>query len=264
MTYNPFPMTSNLTEIQVKSSLDGSLEPVLFAPHENKQAPLLVGLHTWSADRFNQQKWTHYSEQQGWHLLLPEFRGPNLVTNPRASQACASELAQQDILDAVAHVRGELEHTGPVFLLGGSGGGHMSLMMAAKAPELWTAVSSWCPITDLRKWRLQNPNYRPHIEACCGGVPEDSEEVAQQYSARSPIDQLEGLSKAHVFIHHGKTDASVPFSHTMELYNALIAQYPDAEVYSEIFPGTHECHSDRAVKWFADLLEKQQATELTG
>ena len=104
MAHNLIPMQ----ELQIKSSLDGSLEPVLFQAQENKQAPLLVGLHTWSADRFNQQRYWNFCEQYGWHLVLPEFRGPNLTTNPRAKEACASELAQQDILDAVDHVRGLL------------------------------------------------------------------------------------------------------------------------------------------------------------
>ena len=42
-------------EILVKSSLDGTMQPSLFYKSASKEKrPLLVGLHTWSFDRFNQ------------------------------------------------------------------------------------------------------------------------------------------------------------------------------------------------------------------
>jgi len=253
-----------MQELQITSSLDGSQEPVLFA--EGKAgAPLLVMLHSWSADRFNHEKHEALAKQRGWHLLLPEFRGPNLVGNPRRSEACADELAQQDVLDAVTFVRANYDVGEYIFLLGGSGGGHMSLMMAAAAPQLWTAVSSWCPITDLEKWRLQNPNYRPHIEACCGGVPEDSAEVAEQYTKRSPMSHVAQIAQATVFIHHGKEDPSVPSSHTFELYRNIFLNYPDAKVYSEIFPGGHDFHPERAAQWFETFLSADSRySKITG
>jgi dipeptidyl aminopeptidase/acylaminoacyl peptidase len=249
-----------MQELTIPSSIDGRAEPSLFAPSPTSgDAPLLVGLHTWSADRFNQKKLLPLCQQRGWHLLLPEFRGPNLTTNPRAKEACASNLAQQDILDAVDYVHNHYQISKQVFLLGGSGGGHMSLMMAARAPKLWTAVSAWCPITDLSKWRLQNPNYRAHIEACCGGVPEDGPEVAQQYAQRSPITHIDQIAKAHVYIQHGKNDPSVPCTHTLELYQKLFYAHPDAKVYCDIFPGKHDFHPERAMQWVQSLIDHEPA-----
>lgn len=62
----------------------------------------MVGLHTWSYNRFNQlSAMLPLCRERGWALLLPEFRGPNLKNNPRVRQACASEVARRDILDAV-------------------------------------------------------------------------------------------------------------------------------------------------------------------
>ncbi len=254
-----------MQELSIPSSIDGHAEPSLFAPAPDAaEAPLLVALHTWSADRFNQQKLLSMSEARGWHLLLPEFRGPNLTSNPRARQACASDLAQQDILDAVQYVRDHYSVSSQIFLVGGSGGGHMSLMMAARAPELWTAVSAWCPITDLSKWRLQNPGYRAHIECCCGGVPEDGPEVAKEYNQRSPIAHIDRLAQAHVYIHHGKDDPSVPCTHTLELYQKLFYAHPQAKVYCDIFPGKHDFHPDQAFAWFQGLLDnKPTGTAIT-
>ena len=44
------------TEINVVSSIDNSTEPSLFFEADTTKGarPLLVGLHTWSFDRFNQ------------------------------------------------------------------------------------------------------------------------------------------------------------------------------------------------------------------
>ncbi len=240
-----------MEEIKVVSTLDGSVEPSLFdLPEGRKKVPLLVGLHTWSADRFNQiQRMLPHTERLGWALLLPEFRGANLVDNPRAREACGSKLAKQDIVDAVEHVLAHYDilDREQIYLLGGSGGGHMALMMAAYKPELWRQVSSWCPITDLSAWHDENPNYTPHIVACCGGRPE---ETPQDYLERSPITHIENLAQAYVRIHHGKWDPSVPFTHSLKLYNQLFVECPDAKVYLSIFDGGHEIHVENAIQDF--------------
>ena len=107
--------------LTVRSSLDGSQEPSLFyRPRERIRPPLLVGLHTWSCDLYNQvDAMLPMCRERGWALLLPEFRGPNLASNPRARQACASALAKQDIIDVVDATLGEYAlDADRVFLLG--------------------------------------------------------------------------------------------------------------------------------------------------
>ena len=252
-----------MQEIEVVSTLDGSVEPSLFSlPETDGKIPLVVGLHTWSADRFNQvDRMLPHTEKLGWALLLPEFRGANLVSNPRAREACGSRLAKQDIIDAVEHVcaRFDALDREQIYLVGGSGGGHMALMMAAYRPKLWRQVSSWCPITDLSAWHGENQHYTPHIVACCGGAPEDA---AEDYQARSPITHLEDLANAYVRIHHGKWDPSVPFTHSLKLYNELYARFPDANVYLSIFDGGHDFYLERAFQDFQRTCEAG-AKELT-
>lgn len=58
-----------------------------------------------------------------------------------------------------------------IFLLGGSGGGHMALLLAAKAPVRWKGGSAWAPITDLAAWHHDKPVYVANLAACCGGNP---------------------------------------------------------------------------------------------
>ena len=95
-----------LREILIRSSLDDTMQPSLYGGSGSKEKrPLLVGLHTWSYDRFNQaENYLPLCEEYGWALLLPEFRGPNLASNPHRHDACGSLKARRDILDAVDHV----------------------------------------------------------------------------------------------------------------------------------------------------------------
>ena len=86
------------TEILVRSTVDGTMQPSLFYQSSNPGRPLLVGLHTWSYDRFNQiENMLPYAEKYDFNLLLPEFRGPNLVSNRQKTFACASIEAKTDI-----------------------------------------------------------------------------------------------------------------------------------------------------------------------
>ncbi len=243
---------TELEEIFVRSSIDGSEEPSLFwhCP-EDRKLPLLVGLHTWSAERHNQIDSLYpLAKKHKWHLLLPEFRGPNLNNNPRANQACASRLAMQDVIDAVEKVCtiAKVEKNS-IFLIGGSGGGHMALMLAGYRPELWCSVASFCAITDLILWHRENPNYSAHIEACCGGPP--CEATMDGYIKRSPISYAENISRCkEVYLYHGKSDKSVPFTHSLKLFVEIYRVNPDARVFLEIFDGGHDMILEKAENQF--------------
>lgn len=255
-------------EISVPSSLDGSLEPSLLWLPPGEVKALVVGLHTWSADRFNQRAgMLPYCKERGWALLLPEFRGPNLDTNPRAQEAGGSDVARRDIIDATRyilkhHLSQHQEKPLPLFLLGGSGGAHMSLMVAAREDFQWTAISSWCPITSLVDWHRENPNYAPHIAAICGGTPAEPH-TAGQYQSRSPLCFAEALSKCTLQLAHGRHDASVPYTHGWKMAQA-IEQFAPERFYFYLFDGTHELRAKDAFSFFDALFEQQTKTELTG
>ena len=242
-------MEDKLTEIKVTSTIDGSEEPSLLFRSRGGQAPLIVSLHSWSAGRHNGiEAVMQLAEESGSNAVFPEFRGPNLASNPRAADACASGLAIQDIVDAAEELiqRGTADPS-EIFLIGGSGGAHMSLMTAAHRPELWKAVIASCPITDLAAWHGQNKSYAPHIEACCGGPPDSPGKIAE-YKKRSPICHAGGIAGARVYILHGKNDPSVPFTHSLNLFNKICADHPGAEVYLEIFRGGHEQKQGRTAE----------------
>jgi len=218
--------------IKIKSSLDGVEQEAMFyvPPTEEKNSgktiPLVVALHTWSGD-FSQISGIEYYKRcknRGWILIYPDFRGPN--KNP---DACGSPKAVQDVLDAVDYaIDNSNVDRSRIYLIGASGGGYMSLLMAGKSPDIWAAVSAWVPITDLTAWYYEckdkNLKYADDIAASCGGIPESSGEVALQYKNRSPIGFLSNAAGIPIDINAGIHDGhtgSVPISHSLNAFNIL-------------------------------------------
>lgn len=218
------------TEITIESTKDGKLQhALLWLPEKtDTKVPLLVLLHTWSGN-FRQRTWFDRAlvecKKRGIALVHPDFRGRN-----NRPEACASELAVQDVLDAVAHV----EKLRPIderriYLAGTSGGGHMALVMATRAPKLWAGVSAWVPITDLAAWHAatkagKHKRYAKDLERVCGGPPGKSKQVDAQYRRRSSLFSLRKARGVHIDINTGIHDGhtgSVPISQSLLAFNAL-------------------------------------------
>lgn len=246
-------------EIWVKSSLDGTMQPSLFYKSASKEKrPLLVGLHTWSFDRFNQiENMLPIAERWDFNLLLPEFRGNNLNTNPNCAKACGSAYAKQDIMDAIGYAidNGNIDEEN-IFLLGASGGGHMALLIAGMCPERFKAIGAFVPITDLVVWGQQNEYYQAHVQACCG----DEEEMKK----RSPITYLDTIAKANLKIFHGKRDPVVPMSHSLTLFNGILDEHPNARVYLDIFDGGHQMDMQVAAHWIMSQYDGAKNVQVTG
>ena len=88
------PQKWDATLIQVKSSADGTMQPCWYWVPENASTvavPLIVGLHTWSADY---TQLNHYqtvqkeAKRRGWAFVGPNFRGKNSTP-----AGCGSDLA---------------------------------------------------------------------------------------------------------------------------------------------------------------------------
>lgn len=255
-----------MKEILIHSSVDGTSQPCLFFhPGGTAPVPLVVGFHTWSYDRFNQvETYLPLCRQYGWALLLPEFRGPNLQSNPCHALACGSPTAVQDVLDAIHQIIQEIDPQN-IFLIGCSGGGHMALLTAASAPELFRAVEVWCPVSDLYRWHgfltETKQHYVRDLEACLGGSPAKKTSV---YAARSPICQLEKLKALPLSIHHGKHDTIVPYQHSANLVEAL-EKLEHPTLYTDFFDGEHEQFPAHSFEHFARLARQSNAAvRITG
>ena len=226
---------AGVSVVEYPATIDQSQQPMLLYEAKGEGArPLLVGLHTWSGD-FKQAGgeavYARWCIERDWHFIHPDFRGPNWTPD-----ACGSEKAVQDIIDAVEfmkrHHRVDLDR---IYLVGVSGGGHASLLLAGRAPELWAGVSAWVPISDIGAWWEQKRNgnhskYADHIEKCVGGRPDENEAVALDCARRSPLTYLHRARGVNLDISAGVTDGhaggSVPFTHSLHAFNGIV---PEAE-----------------------------------
>ncbi len=228
LAFSAFAQAQGLVEVSIVSSLDQTEQPALsYAPKSDTSVPLLVLLHTWSGN-YKQKGHIEVAlkecQERGWALIHPNFRGPNWTPD-----ACGSSLAVQDIIDAVNWMKQHHKIDDKrIYLTGVSGGGHMSMLMAGKHPEIWAGVSAWVGISDLSAWHIETKkagrNYSQHIEKAVGGVPGVSAAIDEQLRQRSPLTFL-GKAKGlpidlNAGIHDGHT-GSVPISHTLRAFNLL-------------------------------------------
>ena len=219
--------------VKVKSTLDGTEQPCYFwAPEKAKieAVPLIVGLHTWSADY---QQLDHYktvfayAEKAGWVFVGPNYRGPN-----KTPQACGSDYAVQDIVDAVNYAKAKVKvDPSRVYIIGGSGGGHMTLLMLGRHPEVFAAGAAFCPISDVARWHGDSlekhpgrgKGYAMMLESACGGTPAEKPE---EYRHRSPLTWLARAKEQGVPAYvctgiHDGWKGSVPVGHSFRAFNAL-------------------------------------------
>ncbi|MFC1453740.1 alpha/beta hydrolase family protein [Verrucomicrobiota bacterium] len=223
-TNAPPKKESPVRTVTILSSMDGSEQKALFyvppgsAPdQEGDPVPLLVRLHTWGG-KYDQSK-GHPNKK--WVMIAPDFRGPNI-----RPEACASKLAIQDVLDAVEYAKKNARiDESRIYLSGWSGGGHMALMMATKAPDIWAGVSSWVPISDLVAWRAFHGagGYGKACDKACGGAP-GTPATDAEYKARSPINFLPAAKGVPIDINAGIHDGhkgSVPISQSLYAFNVL-------------------------------------------
>lgn len=216
------------SKVSIRSSADGTKQPSYVILPEGfdpsgEAVPLLVSLHSWSANlEQRNEPLENLAEQRGWIYLFPNFRGRN--DNPAA---CGSELAQQDILDAVEWAKRRYPiDARRIYLTGSSGGGHMTMLMVGRHPNVWAAASAWVGISDLAAWHKKHvgSNYGNMMEAACGGAPGSSEAVDEQYRKRSPLIYLHRAADVPLDIAAGVHDGytgSVPTRHSLEAFNEV-------------------------------------------
>lgn len=221
------------TESVIKSvnypcSFDDSKQRALvwFAKGD-KPRPLIVVLHTWSC---NFQKALPYAEpavKYNFHMIAPDFRGRN---NAGKYLSMGSDAAVEDIVSAVEWMK-KRANVDPdkIYLMGGSGGGHMALLAAGRHPEIWAGVSVWCPITDLKKWcEFHKGNgYGKHIIDTLHGDPRTEGGAAKEAAKRSPVTWLENAKNVNIDIGTGINDGHtgpVPIDHSLNAFNILAGE----------------------------------------
>ena len=172
--------------------------------------------------------------ERGWIYLFPNFRGRN-----DDIEACGSEVAKRDVIDALEWV---IEHypvdESRIYLTGVSGGGFMTLAMVASYPGRWTAASAWVPLSDLRAWYdfHARDQYGEMTRQCVGGDPARDPAVAREMEQRSPVHHLSRARDVALDNAAGRFDghdgAPIPVRHSLRAFN-VIAQTVGAAQISE-------------------------------
>lgn len=237
-----------LPEITFTSSFDRTTQRTMLHTPDVAAgpAPLLVALHTWSFGlHMPGHPYYNFCRARNWAFLYPDFRGRN--DRPEAG---GSPAAMQDIADAVALARERIDiDPERIYLAGSSGGGHMSLMMAAHYPELWAGVSCSVPINDLALWhgesRERGNGYADMLERLTGGAPGASAAVDAEYRRRSPCTALadvRGRVTVDILagIHDGHT-GSVPIRHALGAFNLLAGEADRIAIDDIEFMVREEC-----------------------
>jgi poly(3-hydroxybutyrate) depolymerase len=216
----------DVEDVVITSSADGAEQPALWvAPRGDRDRPLIVVLHSWSAP-YRQHAgipFAMWAQENGWAVIAPHFRGVN--NHP---DAIGSDLAVQDVIDAIDFAVSQ-DGVDPdrVYAVGFSGGGMMSLLLAGRHPDRVTAVAAWTPVHDLvefyRQARAAGRSYAGHILRGCGGDPTSSGPAQEECVRRSPMTYLDAAREngVPVFIGQGIADWLLSPSHAVNAFNQL-------------------------------------------
>jgi len=161
------------------------------------------------------------------NYIHPDFRGVN-----RTPEACCSELAINDIDDAVSYaIKHANVDTSEIFIIGQSGGGYATLCMFMKSRHPIKKFSAWVPISDLVAWyhesSIRKNGYADDILKCTGS--ENGVLNNKEARERSPIywdTPVYKIPFTELKIYAGVYDGiqgSVPITHSINFYNKLLS-----------------------------------------
>ncbi|WP_239020898.1 alpha/beta hydrolase family protein [Pontibacter arcticus] len=212
-------------QVEITSTYDGKKEPALiYTSNTPKKKPLLVILHSWSSGYLQQASipYALWAKKYDWVFLQPNYRGK--FDHPEST---GSEMAIQDIVDAVNFAKGNAEiDPSRIYVVGSSGGAMSALLVAARHPNIWAGVVAWVPIYDLADWYTFNKQY-PHrnynnqlLSSICG-EPLPGTKAGREAIRRSPSTYMHLAKDVPIFIAQGNIDPLVSPAHAVRAYNAL-------------------------------------------
>jgi poly(3-hydroxybutyrate) depolymerase len=213
------PHAGEVKTITFKSSYDESQQKAeVFVPsaHDGKkELPLLAYCHpmglSMNAARFIGHHET--AERLGWLVICPELHGLN--TEGKTSFGAVS--AQHDVIDAIRYMQSKYKVDDTrIYSDGRSMGGLLSLLLAAKYPDVFAAAVAGSPPTD---FTISNGKPFPEILVKeFGGSRKDN---LFEYLRREPVRYARNLKYTPVIIWHGTIDRLVPPQHSIRMFGLL-------------------------------------------
>ena len=224
-------------KIEVVSTVDNTIQPAyFFRAKSNQPRPLVVRLHAWSSDYSKVDGVAQQCIDNNFNYIHPDFRGPN-----NRPEACGSPLVVSDIEDAIDFaIRNANVDTTSIHIVGGSGGGHATLLCYMKIRHRVKTFTAWASITNLVDYfyqcagrREKYGKYMDDLKRITSGLPQNGfEPYFDQAEAvkRSPalMDTpvvLRENSKLFIYagIHDGCLGGDVPFTHSLKFFNKVVS-----------------------------------------
>jgi dipeptidyl aminopeptidase/acylaminoacyl peptidase len=229
---------------------------LLYRPPAGGTPPLVVHVHggpTSQAPVDWQPRLQRYV-QRGCAVLVSNYRGS--TGHGRAyAQALAGQWGKRDVADTAAGIRHAIKEgwcdANRVMVVGGSSGGLTVLMLAAKHPDVVTAVVALFPVTDLVDLQLTTHRFESGYNLrLVGPWPE----ARQKYVDQSPLTHVSEI-RAPVLLLHGSEDKAVRPAQSAAVADALARA--GVPVERHVYEG--EGHGWRRAATVADELERVDA-----
>ena len=226
-------------KVEIVSSADYTVQSAyFFRAKSNQPRPLVVRLNAWSSDYSKVDGVAQQCIDNDFNYIHPDFRGPN-----NRPEACGSPLVVSDIEDAIDYaIRNANVDTTSIHIVGGSGGGHATLLCYMKIGHRVKTFTAWASITNLVDYyyqcagrREKYGKYLDDLKMVTSGLPKEGfEPYFNQSEAvkRSPVLMntpvtIRENSRLFIYagIHDGCLGGDVPFTHSMKFFNKVISDF---------------------------------------
>lgn len=219
---------SAFQKVEITSSVDNKIQKAyLYSSKSKTPKPLIISLHTWSADYTQKDPLTKEILARDWNYIHPDFRGPN-----KTPESMGSQLVISDIEDAIAFaLKNTNSDPNEVHIVGVSGGGFATLAAYMNVHYPVKTFSAWAPISDLETWYWESVGRKQkYADDILKAVSTDSIFNSKEAIKRSPLlqkfpQELRKNAKLYIYegIHDGYT-GSVPITHSINMYNRLVGE----------------------------------------
>ncbi|MEK6796335.1 MAG: prolyl oligopeptidase family serine peptidase [Spirochaetota bacterium] len=223
---------------------------------ESEKPPLLMHLHYLGGDRFTAKRLMFYqaADKLKWMILSPELHGKNTT----GGQTSYSSLeAQHDAIDALNTVLGKYTNIDRrrLYLAGRSMGGMLSMLLAAKYPDIFAGVCSGQGIYDLADFYrnsslMLNEKTKAALVKEMGGTPEA---VPFDYARRSSLTFARNTRTIPVVMWACSEDTVVPFSNA-ERMQAEVQKYNRFQAPVNWLVNASHCPANFSSEWECEKL----------
>ncbi|QBS44154.1 S9 family peptidase [Nocardia sp. CS682] len=240
----------------IAASVDGEqatgrvYEPYRCNPGDLAPRTLIVAVHGYSETAASYPDvMSGIARRTGAALLTLDQRAENSVWKPGEFNPWAG---WQDAVAITQQYKAEHPSIGKTVLWGWSQGGMTAGLAVANGPaglfDYW--VDAFAPTNIVDYWNLTSaffPAQRAQIERDAGGCT--PQVCPQAYTDRSLVALAPKIDAERTFLIHGIFDVDVPYQHSVDLKNALIAAGKPYSMYTvvtdrgadgSIQPGVHD------------------------